>query len=248
MLELRDSQVEELVEEQLRTLTPAGDINHDIYEERLTAIPPVPGFAYVPYCIYFYYVRLDNSGKLRIDHYFDVDGPPDDPTQWQPIPYADVPARLFRLAMNGRPGAVVKNPPTLPDHNFDNIIWTRRSYIAFFFDEANWRFHTRDGGKAALAFKTGAGLTPNHSFFDAKDVELEMPNNFTGGTDKRSALFFVNHKKRNENGDDFPPAPAEEQVFEFEMFLKVQFAEASTNTLTVIFDPTGTNQGPGEEP
>jgi hypothetical protein len=245
MLITRDALVEEAVEEQL-SAAPVGAINHDIYELRLTQVPPTPGYAYIPSCIYFYYVRVDNSGKLRIDHYFDCNGPIADPTQWQPIPYADVPARLFNLAMNARPGTVNKNPPTLPDHNFDNIVWRRKSYIAFYFDEANWHFHTRGGARSAVVFKVGPTVYPNHSFFDAQDVVLDMPNVFHGGTDQRSALFFVNHMKRNEAGDEF--ILPESQTFEFEMFLKVQFAEASTNTLTVIFDPTGTNQGPPETP
>ena len=247
MLESRELLVQEVVEEELATVTTTGAINHDIYEARLTAAGgPAPGFDYVPYCIYFYYVRIDNSGKLTIDHYFDVDGPADDPAQWQPIPYANVPGRLNALALNARPGTRVKNPPMLPDHNFDNIIWTRKSYIAIFFDEASWQFHTRSGGKAALVFKPGPSTTPNHSFFDAQDVELTLPNSFSGGTDQRSALFFINHMKRNEAGDDL--VQGDGQMFEFEMFLKVQFAAATTNTLTVIFDPTGTNQGPPETP
>ena len=248
MLELRDAQIEELVEEQLATTTTTGAVNHDIYEPRLTHKDgPVPGFDYVPYCIYFYYVRVDNSGKLTIDHYFDCDGPPHDDSQWRPIPYDEVPARIYRLALNGRPSMVAKNPPMLPDHNFDNIEWKRKSYIAFFFDEANWHFHTYGSSRSALAFKVGAGLQPNHSFFDAKDVTLDMPNLRTGGTDQRSAIFFVNHMKMNEAGDDIEP-PEPNQRFEFEMFLKVKFAAASANTLTVIFDPTGTNQSPPVEP
>lgn len=242
----RDAMVQEAVEEQLNA-APAGTTNYDIYEKRLTVDPPVPGFHYVPRCIYFYYVRVDNSGKLRIDHYFECNGPVEDPTQWQPIPYTDVPARVKALALNGRPGTVNKNPPTLPDHNFENIIWKRRSYIAFYFDEANWHFHTYGGAKSAVVFKVGAGVYPNHSFFDAKDVLLDMPNIFHGGTDKRSGIFFVNHMKMNEAGDDLA-LPAPSQRFEFEMFLKVQFAETSASTLTVIFDPTGTNQSPPEQP
>ncbi|HEX8241649.1 MAG TPA: hypothetical protein VF574_18075 [Allosphingosinicella sp.] len=248
MLEARESQIQELVAEELAATGASGAPNHDIYEARLTAPGgPAPGFDYVPYCIYFYYVRVDNSGKLRIDHYFDCDGPSDDPTQWQPIPYAAVPGRLRNLALNGRRLAPT-SPAPLPDHNFDNIVWSRRSYIAFFFDEVNWQFHTRGGGRSAVAFKPRPGAHPNHTFFDAQDVPLVLPNNFTGIDDTRSAIFFVNHMKKNENGNDFPPTPPESQLFEFEMFLKVQFAETSPNTLTVIFDPTGTNQGPPETP
>lgn len=245
MLTTRDAMVEEAVEEQLGATT-SGETNYDIYVPRFTADPPVPGFEGEPYSIYFYYVRIDNSGKIRVDHYFDWDGPLDDPSQWKPIPYANVPGRIYALALNARPSTPNKNPPRLTTRNFENIVWRRRSYIAVFLDEANWHFHTTDGGKSALVFKVGSGMTPNHSFFDAKDVELDMPNTFNGGTDKRSALYFINHMKKNEAGEPLDGPP--DQTFEFEMFLKVQFAEASTNTLTVIFDPTGTNQGPPEQP
>ena len=133
MAETKESLVWDLIKRQLR-----NERNKDVYEERLKAPRPLPGFDYVPRCIYFYYVRIDNSGMVRADHYFYANGPADDPSQWQPIPYADAVDRngiIRTLALNARPSTRIKNPPKLDSDSFDNVVWNRRSYVAIFFDE-----------------------------------------------------------------------------------------------------------------
>lgn len=215
--------------------------NYDVYESRYTAHPKTPGFEKTPHCVYFYYVRIDRSGKVRVDHYLYAEGPLKDPTKWPPIPYKDMPDIVYKLALNGRPGVRCKDPPKLDTHNFDDIPWKRKSYIAIFIDEGNWSFHRRQAGKPSVAFDPDWG-TPNHSFFDALDLVFDMPNKYTKGTDKRSAIFFINHMKRNAKGDDL--LKWESQPFKFDMWLAAVFAETSQRGMTANFDPGGTNLGP----
>lgn len=216
--------------------------NHDVYEKRLTQNNPPPKWDYVPHCIYFYYVRIDRDGKVRVDHYLYANSDLDHPSTWPKIPHSDVPGILRNLALNGRPSTGRKDPPKLPSNNFDEIPWNRRCYIAIFFDEANWSFHKRADGKSGIVFNPSQGM-PNHTFFDAMDVELELPNG-DGGTDKRTAIFFVNHYRKNDQGDDLD----ERQEFKFDMWLTAKFAESNDTGMVVIFDPGGTNDGPPEQP
>jgi hypothetical protein len=243
-------------------LSGAGAPNHDVYEQRLTD-PNFPAFKAVPHMVYFYYVRVDNDGRLRVVHYRYVDGDINDPNTWQPIEYSE--ARLKPivelLAKNARPGAPrPRNPEPDPDENFENIEWNRKSYVAIFIDEANWKFHKFPHQDSAVVFitepKNGVTGTENHAFFDAMDFEITMPINDPNAPvaqfDERSAIVFINHMKRDERGTDLghglPPGETEEQFFQFKLFLDVAFATGSGVPMTVILDPGGTNMGPPVPP
>lgn len=225
----------------LRTGAP----NHDVYERRLAA--GIPGFTAVPHSMHFYYMRIDRDGRLRVAHYTYVDGNPADPDTWQPIEYSEARLRplVETLARNARPSGL-KNPPRDPEENFQNIVWRRKSYIAIFLDEAHWKFHKYPAQDSAVVFitepKNGKTGTQNHSFFDAMDLELDMPINGGPATDKRSAIVFVNHMKGDEQGNDI--GDGVEQFFQFKMFLDAAFATGQAVPMTVIFDPDGTNMGP----
>lgn len=218
-------------------------INHDIYEKRLIKTPkPTPGYKYVPRCIYFYYVRFDKNGKVRVDHYF---WPPTKPSTWKPIPHADVPDIMKKLALNARPRTKKKNPKKdKKSNNFEPFPWTRRSYIAVFIDEANLRFAKRDDGRSSVVFNTEEGEA-NHSFFDGEDCDLEMPIGNDGTSfDRRSAIYFINHMKGKDGydlGDDH-------ESFKFNLNMIATFANSSKAGARLQFDPGGTNQGPPEQP
>lgn len=212
--------------------------NSDIYDKRLTAAYPWEPFKYVPYSLYFYYVRLDGAGRLRVDHYFYVDGPLDHPEQWQPIPPERVAAITAELAANARAGG--SNPPP-SGGDFQDIVWIRKSHLAILIDEENWVLHKRADGRAAVVVETGKGSTPNHSFFDARDLDVEIPGG-SGSTDSRTAISLINHMKRNSDGDDL--LDGEAQRFAFNIYLDVSYGGATASKLTVILDPDGTNMGP----
>ena len=243
-----------------------GEINHDVYEKRLGK----KNYKYMPRCIYFYYVRMDRDGKLRVDHYFYVKGKYDDPVNpthpetWKQIKPHEIPCIIQELAMNARPGkGKKKDPPKLPDEqNFNRIKWKRKSYIAIFVDEANWVLH-KSAKLPAVVFNTdnptkdpvkenerGKRICENHTFFDADDLDIKMPvrdkDGNIVGSDTRTAVYFINHMKKNDAGDDLEAGDPDE--FKFNIFFDVKFAEGYDAPMTVIFDPGSENQGPPLKP
>jgi hypothetical protein len=229
-------------------MSRTGAPNHDIYEKRLAA--GMPGFTEVPHSMFFYYVRINDDGRLLVAHYHYVDGDPDTPSTWKPIEYTEenLKGLVQRLATNARPSGL-KDPMPDADENFQNIVWTRKSYIAIFIDEANWSFHKAGAEDSAVVFitetKNGKTGTENHSFFDAMDCPVEMLIGGGPATDKRSAIVFVNHMKGDDEGTDLGKRS---EFFQFKMFFDVAFATGQAVPMTVIFDPDGTNMGPPQTP
>jgi hypothetical protein len=232
-----------------------GAINHDVYDSRI--IPetaertdiaewPYPPFTYLPRCVYFYYVRFDRDGALRVDHYFYPNGPENDPTQWRPIGPADIGPIMANLAINARPSTTVKNPDKLPHHNFEHIVWRRVSYIGIFVDEEHWKLHKRGHAKGALVFNTQKLSVPNSSFFDAQDIELDMPLS-RGGSDKRTAIYFINHMTI-EKPDGSVAIEQGSSEYVFDVYFDVAYADPAAKSAVIVLDPTGTNQGPPQEP
>jgi hypothetical protein len=239
--------VADLADRQRELAAVAGSYNHSIDEPRLHQ----PQFTDVPCCIYFYYVRVNTNGRLFVTHHFYPGGDPND--QGNPPIHADWHAIdrdpqlltpiLEILAQDARPLGAKAYPPI--GSNFDKIEWRRKSYIAFFIDEASWKLRTSDG-VFFLTDKDGVPGTPNHTFFDALSLPLTMPirKPQPGGpyTDERSALVFINHMKADDNGNDLkevdPP-----QLFHFQIVFEVAF-QNGTKGMTVIFDPDGSNLGP----
>lgn len=239
-----DSELNEFLSSKYRSGDKAEILStkgYSVYEKRFGK----PKFDYTPYCVWFYYLRVNEDGRLAIDHYFYADGTDiEDPKTWQPISPGRLPAIIQRLTINGRPRTTQKFPPKLEDHNFNNIIWDRKSYIAFVLDEANWKLHTDGSGHAAVYFNTDKGSAPNFSFFDAEDLVVEIDND-DGTTDRRPAFFMINHMKRNSAGDDVKEELIE---YKFDIYARAKFAVTDPRMLTVVLDPPGGNQGPPELP
>lgn len=239
MATLRAKLVEQWVEEEIIEAPPAS-----IYDQRYGNASEYPDHQYLPHCMYFFYMRLNDDGALKVDHYFYHRGPPEDPSSWPKISREEARALVPQLAMKARPLADM-TPSPLPDHNFENIRLTRKSYVAFFFDEANWAYHRQKDGKFAMAYnRDKAGGAENFSFFDAEDIAANLPIS-RGGADRRTGVVLINHMKSDAAGTDLEN---QGQEFAFDMYFDVEFADPTDNKLTVIFDPGGTNQGPPETP
>jgi hypothetical protein len=242
------------------TLTPSPvpgqrKVNRSIFQKRLTMVHPRPQFSKTPHCMYFYYLRVNASGRLKISHFF-YEGPkvvtnPQGKKESRPIPYDKVGLDhlIRRLAKNARR----KNPtnPAPQGGNLKRVRWTRKSYIVLFLDEANWSFH-RKGKNAAFVFLTRKErngrklrMAKNYSFFDGMVLPVEMPVHRPAGTDVREALVFVNHMKRNDSGDDLRK---EKKPYQFNIFLDVKFEDGRGAPMLVILDPGGTNMGPPDPP
>ncbi|HYI40054.1 MAG TPA: hypothetical protein VE053_07025 [Allosphingosinicella sp.] len=212
------------------TVAGGGD---SIYEQRMTAQPPVPNYDLEPYTVYFYYIRLDTDGRLTVKHYTRPSA--------TAIPHASLQQVVQEMVDNVRNG---DNAWASDGRNFANILWTRKSYIAFFIDEDNWDLNKNGSPYGGVRFI--ASPTPNHSFYDAVDLKATVVNRRSGVISQRSAIAFVNHMKRNDQGDDL--VLGDRQTFKFEMIFDVKFADLSTAPLVVIFDPEGTNLGPPVSP
>jgi hypothetical protein len=265
-----DRMAEFLAENQADDKAKAGIVDRSIYApKRMT-----PGYMDVPYSVYFYYVRVNSDAQLEVTHYFypnvDPDDDPSDPDNWNPIPHTDAALReiITKLALNARPikrpapgeQARVRYPP-IDGYFFETIEWTHKSYVVFFVDEANWKFHQPPNSDPVVFITTGKDGKvgyPNWSFFDAMNFpDIEMPITGSTDTDERSAIAFINHLKANDDGRDIGeddqgnplpvPPPPERQLFQFQMYLKAKFTNG-TSKMTVILDPDGTNLGPPVPP
>jgi hypothetical protein len=206
----------------------AGQSRASIYEKRLTETPPRAKFDQIPWSVYFYYVRLDTDGRLRVKHYFYDKGAP-------------IPHDTLATVVQGLVDRIRAGDPTLPitGRNFQNLEWKRKSYIAFFVDEENWTLHKNGNPLDGIRFDNSP--TPNHSFFDAVDLKVTVTNARSGAVTQRSAIVFINHMKRNAAGDDLQNTDA--QAYKFDMIFDVKFSDDTTAPMVVIFDPDGTNIG-----
>ncbi|HMG48545.1 MAG TPA: hypothetical protein VK614_13940 [Allosphingosinicella sp.] len=256
MAEWIDTLFADFVDEQMKLAESKyqGAKNYNIYDKRLTE--PNTDLWLTPHSMYFYYVRINADGRLVIDHYFYVKGDLSNPHSWQKINYDEEILRdiITKLAKNARPIVQAepreRDPPRLRKGDFKKTKWCRKSYIAIFFDEGNWslRKKPKDETESAVTFIVEEGNKkglPNHSFFDAMDLDITMPIRHPrpGGPteDKRSAIVFVNHMKRDEDGNDLGD---EEQDFVFKIIVNVNAEMPDDPPTVVIIDPGGTNDGP----
>jgi hypothetical protein len=138
------------------------------------------------------------------------------------------------MAVNARKG---KLKPCREMTGLSGSIWRERNYFVLVMDDLKWRLckKARDN-LPALAFDVSKGSTPNHTFFDGKDIEVDM----IAGGERRSAFYMINHLRKNGQGD--PIRPGHWQDFVFNVYYKVTLAGGGETTM--IDDPTGTNLGP----
>jgi hypothetical protein len=243
-----DHYIDDLSEHQCDIAARTGVTNHNIYEKRLDRA----GFDKVPRSMYFYYVRVNMSGKLEVAHYFYHEGgKKGDPSTWNPIPYEKraLETIVQKLARNARRKLSKLRRPPVAGKNFADILWDRKSYVVIFMDEFNWKLHKSSSAQPGVVFITdmeqGVAGTQNHSFFDAMDLDIKMPIFLSRRTDTRSAIAFINHMKGDEQGNDI--GDGIRQLFKFKIFLDVMFEDGSA-AMTVILDPDGNNLGPPVPP
>jgi hypothetical protein len=213
------------------------DGNHDVYDVKLNS----PQYDVVPWVIYFYYIAFENNGQPVIKHYFH--------NEKKEIPLEEIEDKIKSLALRA-----IDNDPTLRliGKSFHEIVWKHKSYIALFMDSAYWKILKRDSDatKSAVVFNTKKGGAPNNSFFDAKDFTVDIGTD--GISELRSAVYFINHMKKSEFGDDIgydqngADVPQEEK-YSFDIYFDVRREENGPSTVFII-DPDGTNMGPPQTP
>jgi len=196
---------------------------YDPYEKRYN--PTGLNFSYLPHCVHFYYVGFENNIE-DIRHYYLDNGK-------EPIPYdgADgIEEVTEQLAANA---ARRDHVPPYHGQGFQGIVWRRISYLVFLIDHDLFKYWP-DGG---IVFNPKNSGTENHSFFDAKNFEVDVP---VGNiTKKRSAICLINHMKKDNGGTNLDiPEP-----YSFSLVYKVGGSKEP-----YAHDPGGTNEGPSVPP
>ncbi|MGZ8284687.1 MAG: hypothetical protein ACXW27_02390 [Allosphingosinicella sp.] len=242
MNRLLQGYVDGLIASRDKAFVDQGLVNYDIFEPRLTA--GTTNYTYFPRYMYFLYLRLNDNGKLKVSHFYYVEGDRTKPDTWPVIPYSKLGFEtiLRKLALNARSAKPI-DPPPCDQINFKDILWRRKSYIVFFLDEPHWAFSKKDSTKSPLVFLTekNGKWVENYTFFDAMELDVKLSD-----TESGTAILFVNHMKADESGVDL--GPGERRDYQFNMFLKVMFEDGTDAPIDIIIDPGGTNQGPPLDP
>jgi hypothetical protein len=222
-----------------------NDTNGDINDQRLGSIN-YPDHQVVPYSIYVIYIKFTKTGQPDVGHFLQVNS--------VPIQLGQVKGIIEDIAKRGRAnnlGPPVINPgdPGLQPFGLQNIIWRRKSHVALVVDSRHWKLLKGTQG-SAIVFNTNKGSVPNHTFFDANTIEVDVdpdPLELPFDDGKRSAIHFVNHMKKNDYGDDLGYKPdgarrKEIEKFIFDIYFEVDGMDGTKSI--VIVDPDGSNEGP----
>lgn len=210
--------------EQLARFQQSDLFGHDVYEHRL--LDGSPGFTDKPHCMYYYYLGFRDSKLPDVRHYYHDNGT-------NPIEYLETPTLIEKLTANAlrRDGI----PPPV-GNGFLNLIWRRKSYLAFVMDSEMFQFIR----ERALHFEEKDNGTPNHSFFDGGDYSFLAPLP-GGGAKQMTAFYCINHMKSDEAGTDIPDGVS--QPFSFSLIFSVGNLPGPWT-----YDPGGINTGPAVAP
>jgi len=210
-----------------------------IYKHKLK--DGLANFLYVPRYVYFYYLRIESNGKLNITKHDWVDGDINNKKTWKKIP-----PDKNKLESIIRSRATFARSAQGLETGFGHT-WQHKSYIVIFVDESSWQLHKNGANKAPVIFNTSKGGKDNHTFFDAEDFDIDMPDPENPGHMMTcTAVSMINHMKKEGTEKDLTGADPKE-LFHFDLFFEVESSHGPSK-MTVIIDPTGTNQGPPVDP
>lgn len=201
------------------------------------------------YAIFFVYMRLNRDGTFAAyRYYFEGTDQPIDPSNDPRVPHS--------LGYYAQDLAKFVRKPTPTDDRYayhgsglEGFEFPRRySYCVFFMDDINWKFLADSDGKPTITFhETKNGKLQKkhkHAFKIMPILPVEMPINGTNNTDERHAAVMIN---RMRNKDNVELKDKEEESYSFDLWMRVRYAN-STNGVTLIIDPGGTNLGPPKDP
>ena len=211
--------------------------NHNIYEQKRYSNDPK--FEMIPHVIYYYHIDFTPAHEPRITRYVHDNGT-------RPIPYDQVEKYITDLAHNHRGGGTVLQSD---GQGLSGRPWQRKSYIVLLMDSQAWRFVPcgPTNNNAAVVCVPGGIYSENQTFFDGGDATIDMTG---AGKEFCTAVYFVNHMKKNEQGDDIEYEPdgltPQRQNFKFTFWYYVRDATGAYDLHS--YDPTGTNLGPPAAP
>jgi hypothetical protein len=159
--------------------------SEDPYEERRH----LPKYDKRPHSIYFYYIYKD-AGVYNVRHYyFD---------NVVAVKRNDLKDIATNLANNARLPVSAQDPQP-KGTGINDIEWKRKSYLIVLIDDPAYELAKH----RAIEFHYWDGDGGNHTFFDAKDLDVDLPRQQGGpGTERVSAVACLNHMKKNKNGND----------------------------------------------
>ena len=198
--------------------------NHSVKEPRLGK----DNFKKYPTSIYFYYLKVHGNKTWVARHFFY-----DQLIRIQPN---QLPRILEYLFLNAQ-----SNQEIPPEHGDDlvDIVWHRKSYVAFMADSSDFSFQSDE----AMTFDPA---TPNLSFFDSKLIDTTAWRNSSGAAvPSASGIIVVNHMKRDEAGNDMG---YEEIPYTFQLHLGRSVGTARIEDDGLTIDSGGTNTGPPVRP
>ncbi len=202
--------------------------DHSPYKTKLGS----PKFDKHPFSMSFYYIKVNADQSWQSTHYFyDQNTDIEEEHLDLVLPY---------LADNAIKG---KNIPPKHGENFREVIWRRKSFIAFVVDSAD--FKLKDGEEGLIVEHQSH---PNHTFFDARYIDTGNWEDSAGNLlNNLSCILCINHMKGNKYGQDI--GEREEKVY-FSLQLESRGAAAQGRGLAAEFsiDSGGTNTGPPVSP
>jgi hypothetical protein len=198
----------------------------------------------LPYAIYVIYIGITEFGQFKVRHYLRKLATEIPQTQVE-FHITEI-AQMARDDLLGQP--VTIGDPGLQPFGLHDIVWRHKSYVAVLVDSRHWDL-LNNANQPAIVFNTNKGSTANHTFFDAQKLPITLAPQAGDlqDTGRRWAIYFVNHMKKNDYGDDIGRKPngskrTEVEKFIFDIYFEVAGVDG-TKTV-VIVDPDGGNEGP----
>lgn len=203
----------------------------------------------VAYAMFFVYMRLNGDGTFAAyRYYFEGDDKPINPSTDPRVPHS-LGFYAKDMAKYARPSSPNDGRYEYHGSGLEGFEFPQRySFCVYFMDDAHWKFLKDEQGKPVITFhemKNGKPLHKHkHAFKILPLLSLDMPQRNTGDTDVRQAAVMIN---RMRNKDNVELVDNEKEFYNFDLWMRVRYAN-STNGVTLIIDPGGTNLGPPKDP
>jgi hypothetical protein len=201
------------------------------------------------YAVFFIYMRLNSDGTFAAyRYYFEGTNKPIDPSTDPQISnslgfYAKDMA-LYARPSTPNDGRYQYHGAGLEDFQFPS----RYAYCIFYMDDVNWKYLLDKQGRPVITFndkKNGKSYHKHpYAFGSPVLLALDMPIKGTNDTDERHAAVMINRMRNDKNKE---LVKGEEETYNFDLWMRVRYAH-STNGLTLVVDPGGTNLGPPKDP
>lgn len=213
--------------------TESADFDRDLPEHHPYKMKRTrPQYSAKPYCIYYYHVTDITTEPWKLKHYYLSDN--------GDIRRGD----LERLARSlGRNAMKIHGtPPPMRNEDFEDVYWTRISYIMFLFDIPGVSLqHNR---ALEIEYLDGSGRRrPNHTFFDADDFTVDLSDN-GDGAHERPVVYCVNHLQKDTRGGRLEEDETQYFIFNFNFEGNV----VGVRPIIRLPNSGGTNQGGGVPP